>query len=127
MRFDLLLLKVTPKSRFVQSHCCHLATVPLLFFALRPLPFLPEDFTVLRTISLALVLMAVAGVASAGEEGSDKCWHFLWVTYCPPIAHPSPVKSPEIDPASAMAVPPRFAGGLGLLPRRPTIKTKETN
>ena len=125
MRFDLLLLKVTPKSRFVQSHCCHLATVPLLFFALRPLPFLPEDFTVLRTISLALVLMAVAGVASAGEEGSDKCWHFLWFTYCPPIEHPSPVKAPEIDPASAMAGLTMLAGGLAVLRGRRRINPKD--
>jgi hypothetical protein len=71
--------------------------------------------------------MAVAGVASAGEqgEGTDKCWHFLWFTFCPQPDHPSPVKAPEIDPASAMAGLTMLAGGLAVLRGRRRINSKD--
>ena len=72
-----------------------------------------------RKISLALVLMAMAGVASAST--SDQCFHILWFTFCPPSEQPSPVKAPEIDPASAMAGLTMLAGGLAVLRGRRKI------
>jgi hypothetical protein len=86
---------------------------------------LTEDFTVIRKISLALVLMTMAGVASAGANHSDKCFQFLWLTFCPPIEQPPPVKAPEIDPASAMAGLTMLAGGLAVLRGRRKINSKD--
>jgi hypothetical protein len=86
---------------------------------------------VIRKISLALVLMAMAGAASASEgkegkeERSDKCFHILGSTYCPPSDHPSPVKAPEIDPASALAGFTMLAGGLAVLRGRRRVNSKE--
>ncbi len=77
-----------------------------------------------RKISLALVLMAMAGVASASGT-SDQCFHILWFTFCPPTDHPSPVKAPEIDPASAMAGLTMLAGGLAVLRGRRRINPKD--
>jgi hypothetical protein len=68
----------------------------------------------IRKISLALVLMTMAGVASA-HDSSDKCFQILWFTFCPPSSDPKPVKAPEIDPASAMAGLTMLAGGLAVL------------
>jgi hypothetical protein len=111
--------------RALISHCCHLATVPLYFS--RSTPIQSEDFTVVRKISLALVLMAMAGVASAREDYSDKCFHFLWFDFCPPTDRhdPHPVKAPEIDPASAMAGLTMLAGGLAVLRGRRRINSKD--
>jgi hypothetical protein len=80
---------------------------------------------VVRKISLALVLMALAGVASAKGNHSDKCGHFLWLTFCPPAENPPPVKAPEIDPASAMAGLTMLAGGLAVLRGRRRINSKD--
>jgi hypothetical protein len=74
-----------------------------------------EDITVVRKIGLAVVLMAMAGVASAGGPGSSNCFHILWLDFCPPGRDPAPVKAPELDPASAMAGLTMLAGGLAVL------------
>jgi hypothetical protein len=92
---------------------------------------LSEDYTVFRKISLALALMAMAGVASASaSRTSDQCFHILWFTFCPPTDHPStdhpsPAKAPEIDPASAMAGLTMLAGGLAVLRGRRRINPKD--
>ena len=79
-----------------------------------------------RKISLALVLMAMAGVASASaSRTSDQCFHILWFTFCPETDHPSPAKAPEIDPASAMAGLTMLAGGLAVLRGRRRINPKD--
>jgi hypothetical protein len=83
-----------------------------------------KDFTVVRKISLALVLMTLAGVASAKGD-PDQCFQFLWFTFCPPTEQPSPVKAPEIDPASAMAGLTMLAGGLAVLRGRRRINSKD--
>jgi hypothetical protein len=84
---------------------------------------------VVRKISLALVLMAMAGVASAseGDFGHDKCIHILWLTFdCEPAKRPKPpVKAPEIDPASAIAGFTMLAGGLAVLRGRRRINSKD--
>jgi hypothetical protein len=80
---------------------------------------------VIRNISLALVLMAMAGVASASEERSDQCVHIFRFTSCRPSDHPSSVKAPEIDPASAMAGLTMLAGGLAVLRGRRRVNSKE--
>ena len=79
----------------------------------------------IRNISLALVLMTMAGVASARDGGSDKCLQILWFSFCPPSSNPSPVKAPEIDPASAMAGLTMLAGGLAVLRGRRRITSKD--
>jgi len=71
--------------------------------------------TVVRKISLALVLMAMTGVASASGSSSDRCIQILWWSFCSPSASPTPVQAPEIDPASAMAGLTMLAGGLAVL------------
>jgi hypothetical protein len=83
---------------------------------------------VFRKISLALVLMAMAGVASARQDHDhDKCLHILSLPpMCPPADHDRPpVKAPEIDPASAMAGLTMLAGGLAVLRGRRRINSKE--
>jgi len=95
------------------------------FFAFHPLLFESEDYTVVRKISLALVLMAMAGVASAGQNNSDQCFRILWWTFCPPSEHTTPLKAPEIDPASAMAGLTMLAGGLAVLRGRRRINSKD--
>jgi hypothetical protein len=88
---------------------------------------------VIRNMSLALVLMAMAGVASASEERSDQrfdrrsdqCVHIFRFTSCRPSDHPSSVKAPEIDPASAMAGLTMLAGGLAVLRGRRRVNSKE--
>lgn len=74
-----------------------------------------------RKISLALVLMTLAGAASA----SDQCYQILWFTFCSPSTSPPPVKAPELDPASAMAGLTLLAGGLAVLRGRRKINSKE--
>jgi hypothetical protein len=83
-----------------------------------------------RKISLALVFMAMAGAASASGSdkgfGQDTCFHFLWFTFgCDPVGRPTPVKAPEIDPASAMAGFTMLAGGLAVLRGRRKINSKD--
>jgi hypothetical protein len=90
---------------------------------------------VVRKFSLALVLMAMAGVASAsegdfdhdkGDFGHDKCIHILWLTFgCEPSERPKPVTAPEIDPASAIAGFTMLAGGLAVLRGRRRINSKD--
>jgi LPXTG-motif cell wall-anchored protein len=69
---------------------------------------------VVRKISLAIVLMTMAGVASAAGS-SDRCSNWVLFNFCFPSRSPSPVKAPEIDPASAMAGLTMLAGGLAVL------------
>jgi hypothetical protein len=79
----------------------------------------------MRKISLALVLMAMAGVASASDRESGGCFKFWGMTFCPHPSNP-PYKAPEIDPASAMAGLTMLAGGLAVLRgRRKVSKEKE--
>ena len=78
-----------------------------------------------RKISLALVLMTMASVASARDGGSDKCFQILWFSFCPPSTDPAPVKAPEIDPSSAMAGLTMLAGGLAVLRGRRRIISKD--
>jgi hypothetical protein len=66
---------------------------------------------VFRKISLAVVLMSVAGFASAGT-GSN-CKQVLWFTVCGPSGPAA--QAPEIDPASAMTGLTMLAGGLTVL------------
>jgi hypothetical protein len=85
-----------------------------------------EEFTVIRKISLALVLMTMAGVASAADQGGQ-CLQILWfppVCFGPTHGSPTSVKAPEIDPASAMAGLTMLAGGLAVLRGRRRIKIK---
>jgi hypothetical protein len=73
---------------------------------------------VLKKVSLALVLMSVAGVASAGGAGNGNgCINFFIFEWCPAPITPTapPVRAPEIDPASAMAGLSLLAGGLAVL------------
>jgi hypothetical protein len=78
---------------------------------------------VLRKISLALVLMTMAGVASGGDK--DKCVNLGFITICPPSSNPGPVRAPEIDPASALAGLTMLAGGLAVLRGRRRVTSKE--
>jgi hypothetical protein len=71
------------------------------------------------------MLMTMAGVASASNAGSEQCYQILWWNICFPSSSPSPVKAPEIDPASAMAGLTMLAGGLAVLRGRRRIKLKE--
>jgi hypothetical protein len=85
---------------------------------------------VVRKISLALAFMAMAGVASASASqrafGQDTCFHFLWFSFgCDPVGRPTPVKAPEIDPASAVAGFTMLAGGLAVLRGRRRINSKD--
>ncbi len=89
-----------------------------------------------RKISLALVLMAMAGVASASEGdfghdkggyGHDTCIHILGLSFdCEPTKRPKPpVTAPEIDAASAIAGFTMLAGGLAVLRGRRRINSKD--
>jgi hypothetical protein len=85
---------------------------------------------VIQKISLALVLMAMAGVASAASQnqGGQQCLQILWlppICFGPTQGSPPSVKAPEIDPASAMAGLTMLAGGLAVLRGRRRIKSKE--
>lgn len=77
----------------------------------------------LRKISLALVLMTMAGVASASGGDSGKCYNLSFITVCS-SSNPSPVKAPEIDPASALAGLTMLAGGLAVLRGRRRVNSK---
>ena len=86
---------------------------------------LVRDNTVIRKISLALVLMTLAGAASASPTRDSKCINFWFITICGPSGNPNPVKAPEIDPASAMAGLTMLAGGLAVLRGRRRVISKE--
>jgi len=91
-----------------------------------------EVFTVVRKIGLVLVLMTMAGAASASDRNLDRnsdhksgrCFEIFWFTYCPKPGNPAPVKAPEIDPASAMAGLTMLAGGLAVLRGRRKVNSK---
>jgi hypothetical protein len=74
-----------------------------------------------RKIAAALVLMTLAGVASASD--SNGCREILWFSFCP--KGDTVVKAPEIDPASAMAGLTLLAGGLAVLRGRRGKKSEE--
>ena len=78
-----------------------------------------------KKITLAVALLSIAGVASAGSGGGDGCIKLWFFEYCPPRppSHPAPLKAPEIDPASALAGLSLLAGGLAVLRGR-RIKAK---
>jgi hypothetical protein len=80
---------------------------------------------VVRKISLAVLLMAMAGIASASSGGSNQCFQIMWFSWCVPTNQPAPLKAPEIDPASAMAGLTMLAGGLAVLRGRRKVKAKE--
>jgi LPXTG-motif cell wall-anchored protein len=80
---------------------------------------------VVRKIGLAVVLMAITGVASAGGPGSSNCFQILWFDYCWSNPNPAPVKAPELDPASAMAGLTMLAGGLAVLRGRRRKSVRE--
>jgi hypothetical protein len=72
-----------------------------------------------RKLCTAALLMTMAGVASAKDDCS-----FFW--FCSPSRPtPTPMRAPEIDPASAMAGLTMLAGGLAVLRGRRRIPTKE--
>ena len=76
-----------------------------------------------RKIALAVVLMSIAGVASASN--SSGCWNFFGIEICPWPTGPKPspvVNAPEIDPSSALAGLTLMAGGLAVLRGRRTKK-----
>jgi hypothetical protein len=64
---------------------------------------------VVRKISLAVLLFAMAGVASARDDDGG-CRASFWFESCK-----QPVRAPELDPASAMAGLTMLAGGLAVL------------
>jgi LPXTG-motif cell wall-anchored protein len=69
---------------------------------------------VVKKIGLAVVLLAMAGVASA-DAGSG-CLQFAFLSrFCQAGPNPGTVSAPEIDPASAMAGLTMLAGGLAVL------------
>jgi LPXTG-motif cell wall-anchored protein len=78
---------------------------------------------VVRKISLALALVAMAGVASATPSNQNNL-QFLWLDFCPATAKVT-VRAPEIDPASAMAGLTMLAGGLAVLRGRRRKNTEE--
>jgi hypothetical protein len=111
----------------LETQCCYLETVTLVFFSPGSRSKI-EDVTVIRKISLALVLMTMAGVASAADQGGGQCLQILWfppICFGPTPGSPPSVKAPEIDPASAMAGLTMLAGGLAVLRGRRRIKSKE--
>jgi hypothetical protein len=76
---------------------------------------------VLKNFGLALVLMTIAGVASARDSDSNKCFH-MRLNFCAPSKKHQPVKAPEIDPSSAIAGLTFMMGGLAVLRGRRKIK-----
>ncbi len=89
--------------------------------------FLLEVITVVRKIGITIVLMAMAGMASASGPGaSTSCIQILWFDlFCWSTPTPTPVKAPEIDPASAIAGLTMLGAGLAVLRGRRRKNTKE--
>jgi LPXTG-motif cell wall-anchored protein len=80
---------------------------------------------VVKKIGLAVVLLAIAGVASADAGGSN-CFHIAFLElFCQAGRNPGTVSAPEIDPASAMAGLTMLAGGLAVLRGRRKKISKE--
>jgi len=67
---------------------------------------------VVRKFSLAMLLLTMTGVASAGN--SAKCGDSFWFDSCDRGGRET-VRAPEIDPASAMSGLTLLAGGLVVL------------
>ena len=78
----------------------------------------------LRNIGLTLALITMAGVASARDSGSNKCFHILWLDFCGTSEKHEPVKAPEIDPSSAIAGLTLMMGGLAVLRGRRSKMTR---
>jgi hypothetical protein len=74
-----------------------------------------------KRIGCAILLLAMAGAASAKV---NKCDKILWFTVCEPAKPQKPLKAPEMDPASAMAAFTLMAGGLAVLRGRRTKNSK---
>lgn len=66
-----------------------------------------------KQLALALVLMSIAGAASASPGTNPLCEYFH--IFCPSPVQPAPVKAPEIDPSAAMAAMTLLGGGLAVL------------
>lgn len=78
-----------------------------------------------KKIGLALVLVAIAGVASA-DSGSSGCLQMAFLElFCHAGPNPGTNNVPEIDPASAMAGLTMLAGGLAVLRGRRKKVSKE--
>jgi hypothetical protein len=72
-----------------------------------------------KKIGLAVIMFAIAGVASAdarGGGGGIGCINLGWFEInCQAPPKTGPASAPEIDPASAMAGLTMLAGGLAVL------------
>jgi LPXTG-motif cell wall-anchored protein len=80
---------------------------------------------VVKKIGLVLVLIAMAGVASA-DSGSSGCLQMAFLElFCKAGPSPGTNNVPEIDPASAMAGLTMLAGGLAVLRGRRKKVSKE--
>jgi hypothetical protein len=81
---------------------------------------------VVRKICLAALLMSIAGIASASARDSSCITFWGFTLWCPPgHTNAPPAKTPEIDPASAMAGLTLLAGGLAVLRGRRSKKTEK--
>jgi hypothetical protein len=76
-----------------------------------------------KQLFLAILLMSVAGAASASPGTNPLC---EWLPFlCPAPSKPGPLKAPEVDPSSAIAAMSLLAGGLAVLRGRRIKATKE--
>ena len=79
----------------------------------------------IRKLSLAALLMSIAGAASAAQT---QCVQILWWDFCPKQQviqqQPNVVAAPEIDPSSAMAGLTLMLGGLAVMRGRRAKITK---
>lgn len=66
-----------------------------------------------KQLALAVVLMSIAGAASAAPGTNPFCEYFH--IFCPKPFKPDPVKAPEIDPSAAIAAMTLLGGGLAVL------------
>jgi hypothetical protein len=86
---------------------------------------------VIKKIGLSLVLMTMAGVASAAGGKSGDCTDFFGFSFCAPTFQhgpgyqSGPAAAPEMDPSSAMAGFTLLAGGLAVLRGRRSKVSKE--
>jgi len=68
-----------------------------------------------KQIALSLVLMSVAGVASAGPSADTNPLCEIFHIFCPAPVKSEPLKAPEMDPSSAIAAMTLLVGGLAVL------------